>query len=840
LVGTSADELFTASLGRLQTADSIDGAGGADVLTARLGATVTSVIANVETLNIEATSTASLDGANITGATNVNVTGGSTLTYLAQDGEAFSVAGAGTGLTVTRTATDTSADAITVTLGEGKLGSVTLGDKHTTDYETVNLVVAASGSATLVEADSGANTESFADTGDKIVVSGTGDYTLAIASALLGENATAGSEADGVIDATNHTGKLTVDLGTLIADNVSAKSWDGVDVIALGLQTTTDVLSNVASGTEVVVKGSSAAGDLLTVKTDSTAATDTLTVTLKNPTAGSAVDIAGIVADGFETLTINSTGTDSSSTVVKNVIDDIAGTTTDKNLIFAGDKKITATGIEATYTNIQVTNSAGSDLTVDVGGALSYTAGDVVDRLELDTIADLTAADTLAGGTGRDTLAFSALANSATFSAAQKARVSGFEILEFTGAQDLTVVNAAQTIDVTDFSDIDTVGFVGAVTTDAVDILTIKGNDGLKVSFGGALAITTTYVQVEIKDSADAGTNNTFTAALDTESAGAALSVDGWTIDNVENQIIEVKGVMATSDIITVDAIEGAQLQTITINSTAGVDAVTGLAKVAETLAITAVESTTVNLLDATAMTGAVTFTDTSAFSATGATLKGGSAVDRFTGGVGADVIQGNKGNDILNGHLGNDNIDGGAGSDNINGDVGADTLTGGADKDVFVVDKTESTEAAMDTITDFAALAADQDFDTLDLTNITLQGNVVIGSATDVKAATTETDTDVKAYITSGIMKLTGAEASNVDTLAEWIDVAELMLNAGAAGDAVALLAFKFGGDTYVVGETYTHATTSSVTDQVVKLTGVVDITALSTTEAANVIHLE
>ena len=48
-----------------------------------------------------------------------------------------------------------------------------------------------------------------------------------------------------------------------------------------------------------------------------------------------------VTVDGFETTTINS-GTDSSTTVVKNVIDTIAGTAADKTLVITGDKKLTA------------------------------------------------------------------------------------------------------------------------------------------------------------------------------------------------------------------------------------------------------------------------------------------------------------------------------------------------------------------------------------------------------------------------------------------------------------------------------------------------------------------
>jgi hypothetical protein len=843
--GTSAADTFVAATaGRLQDNDLIDGGAGNDTLNAKLNSTTAhdATINSIETLNFEVLATAAIDGANITGEKTVNVTGEAVLTYASGvAGTAYSVGGTA-GLTLTQTGTDSTADAVTVTLKSGTVGALTLGDTAGVDFETINLVVDGATTASLTEA----GTPTFADTGDSVVVTGTGDLVLSIAHANLGANATAGSQTSATINASGHTGKLTLDIGTdNTVDNISAEKWTGVDAIKIKTGSSdTDVITKVASGTEVIVNDQEAVNNTLTVSPNGTATNDELTITLNHKTAGSEIDLTGLVVDGFENFTLNSTGTNSASTVVSNVIDDIAGTTTDTKLTVSGDKKLTATGIESTFTNITVTNTAGSDLTVDAGGALTFTGGAAADRLELDTIADLTSADTLVGGDGRDTLAFSATADSATISSTQKARVSGFEILEFAGAQDLTSGDAAQTIDVTTFSGIDTVKFAGALTTDSVDTLTIAANDGVKIVFGDAVEIGTTYVDIQIANSANAGTNNTVTVALEKESAGAALSVDGWTVDNVENQIIEVKGVMATSDIITIDAIEGAQLQTLTVKSTAGVDATTGLAKVAETLAITAVETTLLNSFDASLATGAITFTDVSAYIATGATIKGGSAVDTLTAGVGADVMTGNAGNDILNGDTGNDSIDGGSGDDNINGDVGADTLTGGTGKDTFVSDYQESTEAAMDKITDFSALAADQSFDTLDLTGDTVT-SLVVGSAISITSLTTETETGaLVAYSTNGIIKLSGTESANVNTLAEWIDVAEaLVANVDVTTGATAYqtLAFQYDGSTYVVqGKTVDAAGTETVTTgAVIQLVGVTGIAALSTTEAANTIKL-
>jgi hypothetical protein len=152
--GTSTNDTFTASAGRLQDNDAINGAAGTDTLNATLAASAAYYSTDVEVHNLNVIANATVNGARINGATDVNVTGGAVLTYSAQDGEAFSVAGDSTGLTVTRSATDTTTDAITVSLKDGKVGTVSLGDAgNGADYEVFNLVVAGAGSATITEAD---------------------------------------------------------------------------------------------------------------------------------------------------------------------------------------------------------------------------------------------------------------------------------------------------------------------------------------------------------------------------------------------------------------------------------------------------------------------------------------------------------------------------------------------------------------------------------------------------------------------------------------------------------------------------------------------------------------
>jgi hypothetical protein len=215
----------------------------------------------------------------------------------------------------------------------------------------------------------------------------------------------------------------------------------------------------------------------------------------------------------------------------------------------------------------------------------------------------------------------------------------------------------------------------------------------------------------------------------------------------------------------------------------------------------------------------------------------------------GADTITGGAGADVLKGAAGNDSIDGGAGADNIDGEEGADTITGGAGDNVFIVADGQSTEATMDIFKDFTAGAADADFDTLDITLAAdlVFNTVAIASAHDVTNHTTETETGtVGAYITNGVIQLTGTQTSTVDTLAEWIDIAEDVAvngyvdNGGNdAGAETVVAAFEFSGNTYVVMGDDGDSDNTYATEIVVMLEGTTGIEAISATEALNTIHV-
>jgi len=159
-----------------------------------------------------------------------------------------------------------------------------------------------------------------------------------------------------------------------------------------------------------------------------------------------------------------------------------------------------------------------------------------------------------------------------------------------------------------------------------------------------------------------------------------------------------------------------------------------------------------------------------------------------------------------------------------IDAGTGADTITGTSAADTFVFAANDSLEAKMDTITDFTV--AD---DTLDVASTDVTVAIASGAGVDVKGAIASGGgaETVTAIVTNGIVTLEGADAGDIDTLAEWIDVLEIGLVVADDDNA----AFEFGGDTYF----FQDNTSATGGHDIIKLTGVTGITAIDTTAAAN-----
>lgn len=159
---------------------------------------------------------------------------------------------------------------------------------------------------------------------------------------------------------------------------------------------------------------------------------------------------------------------------------------------------------------------------------------------------------------------------------------------------------------------------------------------------------------------------------------------------------------------------------------------------------------------------------------------------------VGENVsIKGGSGHDVLTGSAtANDTIYGGAGDDTMVFNGGSDVFYGESGADSFVL-------AAVGTKTDFLTL-----------------GDALVGDTIDFSG------------VSSGIIANTALGAKLVlgggATLDQYLDTAA----AGNGGGNALVKWFQFGTDTYVVLDN-TAAATFAGTDAVVKLTGVVDLTA-------------
>ena len=193
----------------------------------------------------------------------------------------------------------------------------------------------------------------FTGTGEKIVVTGSSDIELNIADAMLGSNGTPATATSGrgTIDASDHTGELTVDLGLLEGENIDVGAFSGVDVLKVATDDAGGIanqLIDVTSGMKVVLTGSESGDNTFQLDPKGTGTSDTVTLELNHDTAGSIIDLANVIVDGFEKVTISSTGTNTATATVVNILESLDGTTTDDELVITGDKKLQIDAIEVT------------------------------------------------------------------------------------------------------------------------------------------------------------------------------------------------------------------------------------------------------------------------------------------------------------------------------------------------------------------------------------------------------------------------------------------------------------------------------------------------------------
>jgi len=442
----------------------------------------------------------------------------------------------------------------------------------------------------------------------------------------------------------------------------------------------------------------------------------------------------------------------------------------------------------------------------------------------------------LTGGDGADTLAFTAVPSA--LSALQLGYFSGFEKIEFV---ETNTVAANFTLDL-DEEGVNTVIFTGELTTDSAKQITITALSGLRLEMGGHTATggNNDDLIVSIANAANAGTNDTVT--LDLANIGADDAHAGLHIDNVENFVVELSG--DASHTWTLADVDGAQVSKVSVVSTN-----TTADTASDALTITGIESTIVNTVDMSAMTGTTDITGmAAAMIGSGATITGGSGIDSITGGAGADTISAGAGADILIGGGGNDNITGGEGADTITGGLGADTITlTESTKAIDTVVGTTSGALTMDTIVGFDVQSAAERGDNYDIDLSDLNGivtNMKHGDGSNLDAATAPLLTTVSAAYDLGgavsdILVLSGdfATTAIVETALESGGSRQLTSDDAngvyAAGDAFLVL-YDDGTDSYLAhfsfatdpGDNAVFAAADTTVTNFMKFSGVSDAT--------------
>lgn len=863
ITGTTGNDTINGTASTLTALDAIDGGAGTDTLLVNDAAAAMATtlpagmsISNVEKMTINTSGGLGLAGSTATAAVaQVNTyvfsngTAGGTMTVNygtlsssittagtsdtlnadlfvaainAMAGSTIAVNAAGT-VTVTAPVAGTALPGITFS------GAGAAAEAPTVTLTTPN--VAASGSNVTAASYDLSGISSLTDItvtaagASDVKVSDTANITLTTttgAVSITGGKAVTTSGATGAVAITGAAGiaSATVTGGTTatIADN--GTEADTLTTVSVSGLTGATTISSDALNTLSVANSNQ------NVTVTAAAATRALDLTVNKLTGGT-------IADAQATsLALTSTGTASSGITVSTAKATTISVAGDKAVSFA----LAGTGAsQADNLAITVTNTAGATITTQLDNDVTFTGGAGADSVVIEattkaiamgggndtvtlatgTTALGTAGSVDAGAGDADVLKFATYANAVSASGVTtfEASISGFERLELAGVNGAT----AAAIDLANLDDINYV-ILSATNTDTTTISNFTSGGTLVIS---ADQTDAKDVTVAVKDAATS-TADVFNISL-TKAAGAALATVDVTAASIETINISSDDTATTaSGIAHALDLNATSVKTVTVTGDAGVD-FTGSDL-----------GTALTSFDASGVTkGAVTVT-TGAL-ANVATLTGGAGNDVINAALAtkAVTIAGNAGDDnltgsstigsTLNGGAGNDTLNGGAGADTLNGGDGTDTIvtgagldivTGGAGSDVFTVGLNANGNTYA-TITDFTATVGSVTGDVINLSNLVLNGNTTATLATAVTLAGTAAFADFLNAATAGHV----AAATNAVTT--W---------------------FQYGGDTYVVVDNNnadTFTSNAATGDQVVKLTGLVDLEGATITSGTDLLTL-
>lgn len=590
----------------------------------------------------------------------------------------------------------------------------------------------------------------------------------------------------GAAAAVSVTGGSTVKAQLNIADGVTA-----------GAVTISGTASSV-SVTETAT-GATASGLGGTVAISDSGISATKAGTLASVTL-SGTGAATIASNALANLSLSNTGTvgitNSLTTPVNTALALTASGTVGAITNTSNDIKtlnVSAGAAAATIANF--TGTGVTALNVSGTKAVTFTA---ISTTNLETV-------TVAGSAGL-TADFSAIAKVTSVSTAGTTGASTIGLdgtkATFTGGagDDTVVITAAPTKSLTGGAGTDTLvaniagGFDASANGKATgfEVLGVAGTStgtfnasgftGLSVlaNVGGA----TTFSNVA------AGTALTYLAGA-TGAVNYNLADSSGTADAATVNLKSAAGITVTN--LTLTGVENVTVNSTDTNTTAHVNTLSLLGNDSKSLTITGntgliltAASTKLATVDAHALTGAFTFT-TGVTTGTTTITGSATAVNTITGGSAADTIVG------------------GSKADVITSGTGLDILTGGAGSDTFVLSANANGNTYA-TITDFTKTVG------------TVAGDII----------------DASAFVQNGALNTSFVTADKI-SLADTAAFADY-LNAAAAGDGSTnshATWFNYAGNTYIVVDNSADGTfiSGAAADQVVKLTGVLDLSTVTIT---------
>jgi len=369
---------------------------------------------------------------------------------------------------------------------------------------------------------------------------------------------------------------------------------------------------------------------------------DVCTITINNVVdpgdAGSILTIQPITGtNGYEVFTIDSTG--SHDNVVQQLTGGTSATLNTIKVIGTAGLTINDT-LDPSVTVVNAaTSSGGVAVKVNSSGAnTACTGGSGDDSFDFSAGSGAyNTSDTISGGGGTDTLI---LDDADALTTGTQSNVTGIEVIK-------VVTAGSGTVDVTDFG---ASKFISAAEAFGANQVTVPSGGTVEFDVdptGNATIVPKT-----------AGTSDALTLIMNAGWTGTC-TLNGWETVNLKANVAPV----TFSSTVTLDASSATESIVIT-----------------GTQPVTFTGVTTCDVIDGSAMTGALTVAAT------------GAVAQQITGGSASDSLSGSDFGDVISG------VDG---TDTIEGRGGDDTLLGGAGPDTFILEATAAANGS-DTITDF------------------------------------------------------------------------------------------------------------------------------------------